>query len=307
MRREITAISAFSMAISFVAAIALCAQLARGGVLPAWQFPDPVLWAVELAVFGLATYVWRREAALSGWLAGIAGLEAMRLVLSAAGALGLSAFHVGIGFPRAMELLSAPAPRTAAIFFSLMICYPLRSLLPARRLAGGPAKPGTGRATGAERQEEASLVFVGKSPEPPPPIAEARPRSPFEMDPPEGVAGSIELPLGSVLSGIPSEYLGREAREYDPDFPVSIPLALVARQLCEAQVFLRLDDLYELLPPRALIEIASAGLEGEPVLVPLVLPEVVMALPPDALELPPPSPPAWAGFPDPERVVLAAV
>ena len=68
-----------------------------------------------------------------------------------------------------------------------------------------------------------------------------------------------------------------------------------------------MSDLRPLLPPGVLSESETHGSEGEPTLVCLALEEVVSHLPAEALELPPPSPPAWADLPDPEPVVFATV
>jgi hypothetical protein len=89
---------------------------------------------------------------------------------------------------------------------------------------------------------------------------------------------------------------------------VALPLALIGPQLKEGLLLLRLADLRVALPPGVLTEAPDLeAVGGEPVLVSLPLEEVVPVLPPEALELPSPSPPAWAGFPDPESVVFAVV
>jgi len=318
IRREFSAIGAFSAAISFVAAMVLCTELAQTKTVSGWQPTGMVLGTLELAWFGLAVLIWHKRASLGGWIVGLGALAAVRMVLSATCAMTLVKLHLDPAFPHAWQQVSACEPRLAAAAFSLMICYPLRALLPAGRAgeARGDAEGGAELAAQGDaslwivRGDERVQVLLSGAAGGPGVGAKGRGEASagvVTIASPDRISGSITLPLRAVLPRIPQDDLSPRAAEYSLDHPVSIPLSLIVPQLKEAQIFVRLEEMRRLLPPGVLIASADGGLEGEPLLVSLALEDVVPALPAEVLELPPPSPPVWAELPDPESVVFATV
>ena len=318
MGREFSAIGAFSAAISFVAAVGLCTELAQTKALSVWQPTGLVLGTLELAWFGVAALICLKRASLGGWIVGLGALAAVRMVLSATCAMTLVKLHLDPAFPHAWQQVSACEPRLAAAAFSLMICYPLRALLPAGR-AGEARSDAEGGAELAAQgdaalwivrgDERVQVLLSGAAGEQGPGVKGQGKAlaGVVTIASPDRISGSITLPLRAVLPRIPQDDLSPRAAEYAPDHPVSIPLSLILPQLKEAQVFVRLEEMRGLLPSGLLIASAYGGLEGEPLLVSLALEDVVPALPAEVLELPPPSPPAWAELPDPESVVFATV
>ena len=313
MRKELSVIGAFSTVISFVASVVLCMQVAQAKPLSNWHPTNLLTWSIEIVVFGLAILVWRRRASLGGWAVGIAALVLVRLALSAACARAAAQLHPSMTFHQALGQVSACEPRIAAVLFSLMVFYPLRVLLPARLFGRRKAAERTSR---IESQGDASLWIVrgeerlqvqlagqnGKKE-----VALQSPAGVVTIASPNQIAGTIELPLRTLLPRIPQDYVAPRATQYSPSHPVSIPLSLIVPQLKEGQIFVRLEEMRDLLPPGLLVAPESTGLEGDPLLVSLALEDVVPALPLEVLELPPPSPPAWAELPDPETVVFATV
>jgi hypothetical protein len=308
MRKELTAVSALSMLISFVAAIALCIHLAQSRPAIIWEPSGRLLWVVEIAVFGTAVYLWRRGASLESWVLGIAGLMGIRYGLAAFCAAALLQYQPGAEFSKGMSELSALSPRACAIFFSLMISYPLRAYLPLVLL---PRRVPEAPAAAPEALVDSQSTWLVANPEGP-----AKPAKPTPWTAEDWVAaptvpgkfgGSVEVPLRAIVSHIPEHLLTAEARQYPEELPIAIPLFLIGPQLKEARIHVRVDDLRDLLPPQVLAATPPTGSEGEPVVVSLALEDVIPALPAEVLELPPPSPPAWATYPDPDGVVSAAV
>jgi hypothetical protein len=314
MRKEFSVISVFTMAVSVLAGVVLCMQLAPTKGVMDGQLPLAVIVGSQLALFGTAVFVWRRETSLVGWVIGLGALLGVRLVVSAAAAGAMSVTQSGVGFDQAWARVGSIVPIAVTALFSVVAVYPLRSLLPAglggaqkAEAVPGPSDasslvrirtaPGTERAVtrGSERTAERA------------PQEEAPHPTFISLDPTPQVHGEIELPLRALLAGLPEAMLSESARDYGDDFPVALPLPMIVPQLKEGQVFVPLAKLQELLPPGVLAAPESTGLEGEPMLVALALEEVVPALPPHVLELPPPSPPAWAALPDLESVVFATV
>jgi hypothetical protein len=313
MRRDFTAISGFSMAISFVAAVVLCLQITQIKAAPEWQISGATVRVVELAIFGTAVYAWRPKISLSGWILGILLLTFVSMSLTMCAALALTVIQ-GLGdFMTAMSRTSALVVRVCAAFFSLMVFYPVRMLLPIRR----ERKPDRKRfarsaaAFAAAAEGDPALVLVGGQDAIPVWETRNRPatfaRDESDMAPALDVDGAIDLPLHALLAQIPRDMWGESANGYAPTHPVPVPLEVIAPQLKEARVVLRLGDLYELLPPGAMrdISLVDPGREDGLVLLPLEL--IVPQLPAEVLELPPPSPPAWANVDENESVLFATL
>ncbi len=118
MRRDFTAISGFSMAISYVAAVVLCLQITQMKAAPEWQISGITVWAASLAIFGTAIYAWRPGISLSGWILGLLVLTLVSLSLTTSTAIVLAFVQGGGDFPVSMGRASTLAPRICAAFFS---------------------------------------------------------------------------------------------------------------------------------------------------------------------------------------------
>ena len=91
MRNDLTSISVFSMAISFVAAIVVCMQVGQTEALPGWMMPEAILWSLEVAIFGVAVLAWQPQVSLVGWVIGIGALSVLRSAVGLAAAVTLVA------------------------------------------------------------------------------------------------------------------------------------------------------------------------------------------------------------------------
>jgi len=314
MRREFTAISAFSMLIAFMAGAVLCMQIAHVRMPPEWNLSAPALWTLEAAIFGTVVYAWRPAVTIVGWLLGIAGLLVVRLGLTAGAAAGLTAMHGTESTLLATQETATAVPRLCAVVFSAMICYPLRSFLPER-----PArKPADRRrfaesaavksATAAGAADRGLLIVTVKdrgatAEQTPKPRSEAYEAPPL---PTPEVEGSIELPLSAVLAELPRETVTEKVRAMSASQTVSIPLEAIIPQLREARVTFSIAQIMEWLPSRvrkALVQPTDLSLDDDSV--ELLLELIVPQLPPGSLALPSPSPPPWADVDLSEGVVFA--
>ena len=317
MRRELTVISGFSMAISFAAAVVLSVQICQLPGLTNWELPSFTQWALEVAIFGTAVYIWRPTASLGGWSLGIFALVTLRLLLTTSVALVLTVMQGPTYFAPALAKAYLLAPRLCAAAFSLMVFYPLRALLPTR---AAEAVPDTSRFANSEAVDVAEARDGGGAPsvvvlsdhEKVPfwqaddsPAASARRHS----DPVLGEAtdGQVNLPLPLLLSLLPAELAGNKPVR-DPDsVEVAIPLASIVPQLKEARILVSFAQLHEWLPAGAMRKPAGSDSDAEDEFNMVILPLawVVPRLPAEVLELPPPSPPAWAEVEEEEPVVFA--
>ena len=301
------------MAISFVAAVVLCLQITQVQAAPEWQISGLTVWAVSLAIFGTAIYAWRPGISLSGWILGILVLTLVSLSLTMGTAAVLAFVQGGGDFTAAMGRTSTLAPRMCAAFFSLMVFYPLRLLLPVRK----PRKPDRRRFAQSAAAQEAgagegdpAVLLVGGDQAIP--VWEMRSRpgaarqssdtlTSLELD------GSVDLPFDVLLAQVPRDMWGDGAEGYSASLPVPVPLEVIFPQIKEARVVMRLADLRQLLPPGAMKDPSDTDLDREEGLVLLPLELIVPQLPPEALELPPPSPPAWATVDEDESVLFATI
>jgi hypothetical protein len=314
MRREFTAIGALSMLIAFMAGTVVCMQITHVETPSGWEVSALVLWMLEAAIFGTAVYAWRPAVSLVGWVLGIAGLTLVRVGLTAAAAAGLTAMSGGETIYPAMQDAADAVPRVSAILFSAMICYPLRSFLPER----APRRPADARrfaesaavksATAAAAAEGGVLIVTvkdrGATVE-----DESRRAAETYQAPPMPVPdmeGAINLPASAILAQLPREMVTEKALAMADSHDVPIPLEAILGQLREARVVVSIAQVMEWLPSRvrkALVQPAELTLREDAVELPLNL--VVTRLPPEALALPPPSPPEWADVGTSEGVVFA--
>jgi hypothetical protein len=312
MRRDFTAISGFSMAISFVAAVVLCLQIAQMKSAPEWQIAGATVWIVQLAIFGTAVYAWRSGISFSGWILGILVLIFVSLSLTTTTALTLAFIQGTDDFSSAFNRTGSMGPRVCAAIFALMVFYPLRVLLPIRkaRPVRKRFKPGE---TEVETQKDGdpALLLVGGDQTIP--VWDARNRggggggAPLTSVSSLALDGTIDLPLSAVMAQVPRELWGDAVDEYSPSHPVSIPIEVVGPQLKEARIVVRWPDLCEWLPPgagRVDVELGH-GEQEELVLLPLEF--VVPQLPHEVFELPEATLPAWAEGDEDGSVLFATI
>jgi hypothetical protein len=316
MRREFSAISAFSMFISCLAAIVLCLQVAQVRELPDWHVGGATLWTLELAIFGVGVYIWQKRISMVGWLLGIGGLLVLQLALSTTAGAGLALVQSEMDINAAIPRTFAPLPRLCAALFSLMVFYPLRVLLPVRpaRVASNSKRFANSAAVSsadslAGTGERAVLLVTGTDKIPVWQHGAGAPSAGVGIESvlPLHTEGKIELPLRRLLELLPQELLDRRADHYRDSHRVSVPLEVILPQLRDAQVYVKLSELHRWLPAGVMKDPQKSASDEEDAQVLLPLELVVPELPAEALELPAPSPPAWAELDAPETVSFATI
>ncbi len=312
MRKEFTAVSTLSAILLFTAGMVLCMQVANIKSGAGAAISGPVLWAVEVAVFGATVLGWRPKVSFAGWILGIAVVAVMRIALVSGAGMVLAITRETTNMGPAMSQTSAFLPRMCAAGFALMICYPFRFLLPLREAEIGK---GFRDGSAARGNGEDGLLIVtmrdrGGQP------AES-PRGDARMHSSSGilssvplVEGEVELPLSTVLALMPEHLITDRALALGDTETLAIPLEVIVPQLKEARVVFNVTELRSWIPlavRKALVQPADSDIETENGLVALPLELIIPQLPAEVLELPPPSPPAWAQVDAAERVVFATV
>ena len=310
MRKEFSTIGVVSVMVSFGAAVVLCLQTPTLGLTLPW--PDHALtqWGIEIGFFGLVVPLWYRPVSLRGWGSSLLALVGVRSAMSCASALALAGFHSGAAFSLSLQQMNGFTPRAAAMVFTLMVMYPLRTFLP--DLLGRPKRKeaGEGSSEGMTEEDDSSWLLHSAASLRQPRFEGAPPASStavITMASPEQFRGTVDLPIRALLARVPATEIAPESERYDETKLVAVPLSLIVPQLKEAQVALSLEDLRQVLPPGVLRQAKSTGAEESSTRVLLPMEEVVPRLPLEVLELPAPTPPAWAELPDPESVVFATV
>lgn len=318
MRRGFSPIGALSTLIFFLAAVVICLQLAHTKSVPEWRLPPPVVWLLEVAIFGMIVYAWKPRISFGAWMVGIGVLVLVRLSLTATCTLGYqvvqqSASLEGLG----AQHLSGPVLRICAALFAVMVLYPMRGVLPVRLLAAREGRristSAAGSATsGSGAANEPALWFVRGEEKIPVWLGAGRQSDDDAIVPDlaqdETIEGSVLLPLREVLAQVPPELVSQKAMECQDSTFVSLPLSVIVPQLKEARIVVRLDDLRNWIPSETINvppDWADPGAEAPLVFLPLEL--VVPRLPEELLELPPPSPPDWAKDKQADTVVFAII
>jgi hypothetical protein len=244
---------------------------------------------------------------------------ATRLALTATAGLGLSFVDGNTDLTAAFQTTSALAPRAGAVLFSLMVVYPLRSLV-APKEAPLPGKRGrqpadsskAGPPSSPQSEDDRGLMIVSLS------DRVASPEQPKQAPPPASdlfipapvpqADIAIEVPISALLAELPREMVTDEARSLDDGRSVALPSDRVLQQLREAHVLLSVQEIIELLPHRmrkTLSQPPDVNLESDTVNIPLEL--IVPQIPLDAFDLPAPTPPAWAAVEETDGIVFATV
>ncbi len=317
IRKEFTALSAFSVIAACAAGAVLCAQFSQTELQLGMAASGPVLWAVEAVVFGTAIFIWYPRVSFVGWLLGIVGLMTVRVALVSAAGVVIVYAHRVPNAGAALEQAQRLVPRACAVLFSLMACYPLRVFLPLRearsvgkrRSFADSAAVKSAAAGGGEGDGGLLIVTVkGRGSDESqlqPPIPPHRGPG---MVPQLNVEGEVELPASSILALLPDELVTDKALAIGEAQTVTIPLHIVHPQLREGQVLFTASELRGMLPPavrKALAQPGDSGPEVENMPVSLPLEHIVPQLPAEALELPPPAPPAWAEVDESQKIVFA--
>lgn len=256
----------------------ICALLAQGAPskipMALWLslLMEVAAYVALLAMFGAP----RRSLT---YAVGVIALCAIRWTIMLAGG-GIQALHEGgAAWQHAKAMQGMAVPRMAVLLFSAVAFFPLRDLLPGEP-SSGPAEACVKKNAeqsdvmllfGAQPGTEASLHGLAE-------VADDSDSLSIEQAP---IEGSIALPLQVALKNVASF----SAAADDGEARIEVPLALIVPHLKEGQIVVATRDLAPHLPPGV-----TVGQES----VELPLREVVLALPPDVLRLPPANPPAWA-------------
>jgi hypothetical protein len=318
MRKGFSTVSAMSVLIAFTAGVVLCMQVSQVKTSTGSEIAGPVLWVVEVALFGTAVLAWRSGVSFAGWMLGIVGLAMVRVALVSGGSVVLAIEQETTNMGPALRQTSTFLPRMCAVGFTLMACYPLRVFLPVRDMEPrrrGAKESVAGRAGGAGEDSDRGLLIVTVKDR-----AAASvdgPKSELRIHSPAGILpsialieGEIDLPLSTVLALLPENLITDRALALGDTETMTIPYEVILPQLREAQVVFSVAELRAWVPlsvRKALVQPADSDIETENGLVSLPLELIVPQLPPEALELPPPSPPVWARVDAEERVVFATV
>ena len=318
MRKDFTAISASSALIAFTAGIVLCMQVSTiaSASSTASEIPGPVLWVVEIALFGTAVFAWRPRASFLGWILGIIALAMVKTALVSGAALVLSVMHETTNMAPALHQTSAFLPRVCAVGFALMVCYPTRVWLPLRETEPRKHKGGrAGRARGMSEEDEKGLIIVTVTNRAP--GQDEAPGAEVKIHDPLGVwsstpmiEGELEMPLSAVLALLPENLVTDRALALADSETMTVPFHAILPQLKEAQVVFSVAELRTFVPltvRKLLVQPADSDIETENGLVSLPLALIVPQLPSEALQLPAPSLPAWAKVDVEEHVVFATV
>ncbi len=317
MRKDFSGIGAVSMVAFFLAATVVCLQIVHSKALPPWPLPAGVIWMLEIALFGVTVYAWRRAIALGPWLLAIGAAIVVRLGITHASAFAYSLFDPTVTHQLALSEMNASLPRLCTAFFALVVLYPLRSFLPeklaqpkTRTRSDSPAVAFAFQNTPTDGANDPALWFVRGEEKIPVWLdaqrggdGDASVATPVVS---EEIEGDVDLPVRDVLAQIPQEFVSEKAERLDGSEVVSLPLATILPQLREARIVIRFDELCERLPD-GLIDVSETRRleEAETPLVLLPLELVVPRLPEGILVLPPPSPPAWAKLELTDKVVFA--
>ena len=319
MRKDFTAISAFSTMAAFTAGAVLCVQFSQTELQVGLTTSAPVLWAVEAVIFGTAVYVWRSKVSFFGWLLGIGAMLALRIALVSAAALIMMVTQGMDHTEAALQQAADFVPRTCAVVFSLMAFYPLRVFLPlkegqsTRRGRAFAESAAVKSATAAAEGNRGLLIVTIKDrasgqeavAPPPPPADPAQ-----DILPRLSIEGEVEVPARAILALFPEELVTDRAMALGDSQSLRVLLNIIHPQLKEAQVVFSVGELRGMLPPavrKALVPPDHSGHEVESTPIALPLEVIVPQLPPEALELPPPSPPGWAEAEGIEKVVFATI
>jgi hypothetical protein len=312
MRKEFTAVSAFSAIIAFTAGIVLCMQVSHTEPPAGLEIARPVFWMVEIAVFGTAVFAWRTRATFIGWAIGIAAMEVMRVALASGASLILAIVAETTNMAPALRETSQMMPRMCAAGFALMVCYPFRILLPLR---DHQRRRRAFKDSPAAKDPELELVIVTARERAA--NAGAAPKAEVKFQTAPGILssvpmfdGEIELSLSTMLALMPENLVTDRALALSDGGTMAIPLEAVLPQLKEAQIVFSVSELREWIPltvRKVLLQPAESDIETENGLVSAPLNLIVPQVPAEALQLPPPSPPAWAKIDSEEHVVFATV
>jgi flagellar biosynthesis protein FliQ len=318
MRKDLTAISALSALIAFTAGVVLCLQVSHLTAPTAARASGYVIWVAEVAIFGTALFAWRPKASFLGWLLGIAALVTMRIAVASGAGLVVAIMQQTTNMGPALRQTSTFVPRACAVGFALMACYPLRVWVPLRNLEPRRQRSRDGRsprAAGLVEDGDRGLLIVTvndrAAASPDAPRSEVRPHSPVGIRSSIPlIEGEIELPLSTVLALLPENLVTDRALVLSDTDTMTMPFEVILPQLKEAQIVFSVAELRAWIPlavRKALLQPVDSDIEIENGLVSLPLELVIPQLPPEAFELPHPSPPAWAKVDAEEHVVFATV
>lgn len=267
--------------------------------IPVW-----ILWLGEFLAYLAAILIWAPGISAGHLILGIAAIFLMRTMISGgAASVGQSLQAEGELAAAFAKCFTEPLPRACSVIFALMAAYPLRALLPRR----GPAVMQKGRiskqAPAAEApptSKGATFLFgapAGQNIDRSARAASYASRTAAEASPPlpgHLMGMKMKVPLRVIFPQLPAgvikpEIADKVFQESD-EMSIEIPLTLIAPQLKEALIQISVAALLTFLPKAW----ADTPAEGGEDMVDLPLEVIVPQLPDEVVQLPPPSPPAWA-------------
>jgi hypothetical protein len=289
MNRQVGATTILATLLLLVGAVLLSSQwpTTEAG---ARALASPVYLVAEIALYLVFLVILDRGLSAAGYALGAFGALGIRLAIGFAAAAE-EYFRGGGPYDAHLYPAIFSLPRVVlAVTTAVAILMLLRECLPqSGKTAAKAAKPKQApkfafeveAASGLSDRRPSKVIIVDQTVG-----AAQRPTVAAAPEPERTFEGFVELPLGVLLRDAPKPIQLAEGRE---STLVRIPLGLIGPQLAEGRVALTAGWLKEVSPEGAL-DISQADAETE---VTLPLDEVVGALPPGALDLGPPSPPAW--------------
>ena len=317
MQRQLSAVSLFTSLISLAAATLITMQLQQADLAAGWRVPSALLWTLEAAVYAMVVYGWQPSIGAGSWALAVGSLLVVRSLIGVASGFAVIASGSGTVESAIGNALADLPARACGVVFTIMVVYPLRSLLPSRnRLARarlrGREGEGARAASGSGKEGSGVLLLMEGGP-----TRRAGKREQLAADARDAaellaapeLEGSVTVPLGALLPQLPQqEEIQATVEGLDRDFPVEVPLQMIVPQLREARLQVTGPELAQILPSRgpwsAFVEYLHSP---NAVVFSLPLRVVIPQLPPEALELPAIAPPVWAKLEEEEEKLLFAV
>ncbi len=317
MQKRLSATGLVTSLLVIGAGTLLTAQVHQLPGAEGWNIPGWILWAGEASTFLAALLLWTQEPSGLSVALGLAALFSLRLAVGAAAAAVYQLVHPAGEFSAVLGACYTSLPsRVCSIVFALMAFYPARTLLPRRAAVVRVTQRASKEAPfqnllHSPASKSANFLFAASGPGAGEASATAGgtlTRSGAEMLagmlPADLQEHKILIPLQLLACQLPSGVLKQEVMERLPRerLEVAVPLNVIFPQLKEALVQISVALLLSFFPKGWVLPPAAGGEEK----ITLPLEAVIPQVPEEALQLPAPSPPAWAGVLQEEEKLLFA-